>query len=156
MPSPSSIRDNRPARGAVGDFLKSEIQPGSDLSFVSAYFTVHAYAALAHQLEHSARLRFLFGEPSFISGIGQDEKKKANFKLTETGLQLGKTLTQSNAAKACADWIERLVGFARSGRQISFTEKPITSKTGTLPAPFSEAPTSPCRDSGSGRTATSS
>ena len=45
--SNSSLRDNRTHRGTVGDFLKSEIQPGSHLSFVSAYFTVYAYEALA-------------------------------------------------------------------------------------------------------------
>ncbi|MCF7731640.1 MAG: hypothetical protein K9N23_08125 [Akkermansiaceae bacterium] len=44
--SNSSLLDNRAHRGTVGEFLKSEIQPGSDLSFVSAYFTVHAYEAL--------------------------------------------------------------------------------------------------------------
>ncbi len=125
MSSPSSIRDNRPARGTVGEFLKSEIKSGSDLSFVSAYFTLHAYAALDHQLENATRLRFLFGEPSFISGIGQDEKKKANFKLTETGLQLGKTLTQSAVAKACADWIERLVEI-RSIRQTNFLRQSLS------------------------------
>jgi hypothetical protein len=45
--SNSSLRDNRAHRGTVGEFLKFEIQPGSHLSFVSAYFTVHAYEALA-------------------------------------------------------------------------------------------------------------
>jgi len=34
MPYPSAIRDNRPRRGIVGEFLRSEIQPGSHLSFV--------------------------------------------------------------------------------------------------------------------------
>jgi hypothetical protein len=38
----SSIFDNR-SRSAVGDFLKKHIRTDRDLSFVSAYFTVHAY-----------------------------------------------------------------------------------------------------------------
>ncbi len=117
--SNSSLRDNRPHRGSVGDFLKSEIQPGSRLSFVSAYFTVHAYQALASELEGAANLRFLFGEPSFVTGIGRDDKQRANFKLTEQGITIAKALTQQPAAKACAEWIERMVEI-RSIRQSNF------------------------------------
>jgi hypothetical protein len=117
--SNSSLRDNRSRRGTVGDFLKSEIQPGSILSFVSAYFTVHAYEALADQLESSAGLRFLFGEPSFITGIDRGDNQRANFKLTEHGVTIAKTLTQRPAAKACAEWIERMVEI-RSIRQSNF------------------------------------
>lgn len=117
--SNSSLRDNRTHRGTVGDFLKSEIQPGSHLSFVSAYFTVHAYEALASQLEGAAKLQFLFGEPSFVTGIDRGEKAKANFKLTEHGITIAKTLTQRPAAKACAAWIERMVEI-RSIRQANF------------------------------------
>lgn len=118
-PFRSSLRDNRPQRGSVGGFLKQEIHPGNVLSFVSAYFTVHAYQALAHELETAESLRFLFGEPSFISGINKDEKKKANFKLTEKGITIAKTLTQGAAAKACSAWIERMVEI-RSIRQSNF------------------------------------
>jgi len=39
----SGLRDNH-SRGKAGDFLRENITPGSVLSFVSAYFTVHAYA----------------------------------------------------------------------------------------------------------------
>jgi hypothetical protein len=35
--SNSSLYDTRAHRGTVGEFLKSENQPGSHLSFVSAY-----------------------------------------------------------------------------------------------------------------------
>lgn len=117
--SNSSLRDNRTHRGAVGDFLKTEIQSGSHLSFVSAYFTVHAYEALASQLEGAAKLQFLFGEPSFVTGIDRGDKDKANFKLTEHGITIAKTLTQRPAAKACAEWIERMVEI-RSIRQSNF------------------------------------
>jgi len=113
------LRDNRPSRGSVGSFLQEKIQPGSLLSFVSAYFTVHAYEALAPQLELADKLRFLFGEPSFVSAIKGDDKKQANFKLTENGITLAKTLTQGTAAKACAAWIERMVEI-RSIRQSNF------------------------------------
>jgi hypothetical protein len=41
----SGIRDNH-HRGSIGDFLKEKMLQGTDLSFVSAYFTIYAYAAL--------------------------------------------------------------------------------------------------------------
>lgn len=47
--SQSGIRDNY-HRGNVGDFLKTKIQQGSNLSIVSAYFTIYAYAALKDKL----------------------------------------------------------------------------------------------------------
>ena len=49
---PSGIRDNH-NRGAVGEYLRATIQPGSKLSIVSAYFTIYAYEALKLQLEDS-------------------------------------------------------------------------------------------------------
>jgi hypothetical protein len=47
MPGPlpmSGIRDNH-TRGNVAEFLKSHIQEGSQLSVVSAFFTIYAYEA---------------------------------------------------------------------------------------------------------------
>lgn len=38
----TGLRDNH-SRGSAGELLKESIQPGSELSFVSAYFIVHAY-----------------------------------------------------------------------------------------------------------------
>ncbi len=105
---PSSLKDNRPARGSVGGFLRSEIQPAAELSFVSAYFTVNAFEALKAHLESAKNLRFLFGEPSFISGIDSEKHAKKNFRLTETGLELAHSLAQRPVAKACAAWIERM------------------------------------------------
>ena len=84
----SSLRDNRPARGSVGDFLRAKIRAGADLSFVSAYFTVNAYDALKEALERAGSLRFLFGEPAFISDIDPDKHEKKNFRLTDESLEL--------------------------------------------------------------------
>lgn len=50
----SGLRDNH-SRGSAGDFLKQSISPGSELSFVSAYFTIHAYAALRKCLDAADR-----------------------------------------------------------------------------------------------------
>jgi SNF2 family DNA or RNA helicase len=117
--SNSLLKDNRPSRGSVGDFLRSEIKEGTDLSFVSAYFTVNAYTALQKELEAANSLRFLFGEPTFISGIDSDKNGKKHFNLTENGLELGHALAQRPNAKACANWIRRMVEI-RSIRQSRF------------------------------------
>ena len=71
----SGIWDNH-RRGTIGDFLREKIQPGSDLSFVSAYFTIYAYAALKDELDSIKRLRFLFGEPRFIQSLDPDKTDK--------------------------------------------------------------------------------
>ena len=46
----SGIRYNH-HRETIGDFLKEKVLQGSDLSFVSAYFAIYAYAALKEQLD---------------------------------------------------------------------------------------------------------
>ena len=115
----SSLRDNRPARGSVSDFLRAKIRPGTDLSFVSAYFTVNAYDALKQQLERAGSLRFLFGEPTFIADIDPEKHDKKHFRLTDEGLELAHTLAQRPVARACAAWIERMVE-VRSIRQSGF------------------------------------
>ncbi len=116
---PSSLKDNRPKRGSVGAFLRAQIKPETKLSFVSAYFTVSAYDALKSELESAAGLRFLFGEPSFISEIDSGKNARKNFRLTEEGLELAHALAQRPAAKACAAWITRMVEI-RSIRQSGF------------------------------------
>jgi hypothetical protein len=50
-PNPESgIRDNY-TRGSVADFLSEKIKEGSELSIVSAYFTIYAYEALKNKLD---------------------------------------------------------------------------------------------------------
>ena len=98
----SSLKDNRTARGTVGGFLRAQIQADTKLSFTSAYFTVNAFEALRSELESASSLRFLFGEPSFISEMDSDKDEKKNFRLTEEGLELSHALTQRPAAKARA------------------------------------------------------
>lgn len=75
--STSSIRDNR-SRGTVADFLRDKIQADSKLSFVSAYFTIYAYDRLKVKLDGIDSLRFLFGEPRFVSAIDPDKTDKKN------------------------------------------------------------------------------
>ncbi len=104
----SGLRDNH-TRGKAGDFLRAAIAPDSELSFVSAYFTVHAYQALRDELEGARKLRFLFGEPTFISSIEKDGKQSRQFKLSDSGLSVANQLSQKKLAKDCAAWISRMV-----------------------------------------------
>lgn len=56
-------------RGSVAGFLRTYLRQGADLAFVSAYFTIYAYEKLRIQLDQIGELRFLFGEPRFVSSL---------------------------------------------------------------------------------------
>ena len=107
-PNNSGVRDNH-TRGSVAEFLKGKIQSGSQLSVVSAYFTIYAYDALKDHLNTIDHLDFLFGEPSFINRLDPSKTEKKAFILDADGLGLANTLQQKRVAKECADWIERKV-----------------------------------------------
>ena len=106
----SVIRDNY-TKGTVGDFLKENIQPGSKLSFVSAYFTIYAYQHLKSQLDTVDHLRFLFGEPRFINSIDPSKTNRREFKIEDDQLivPIETRITQKTVAKDCADWISEKV-----------------------------------------------
>ena len=105
----SGIRDNRPSRGTVASFLKEKIHPGANLSFVSAYFTIYAYEALKEQLDQAERLRFLFGEPSFVQGIDPEKRQRKSFRIEDDVLRLTNKLEQKRIARECAEWISARV-----------------------------------------------
>ena len=113
--SKSKIRDNR-HRGTVGAFLKSEIENGSSLSIVSAYFTINAFNALKTTLTGIKELRFLFGEPNFIKSIDPENTDEKTYKIVDKELELSTQLQQKPIAKACAAWIKEKVQI-RSTRQ---------------------------------------
>ena len=104
----SAIIDNRDRR--VGDYLRGSIKVGSNLSIVSAYFSIYAYAALRDTLEAAGQVRFLYGEPH---GVGTPDPKGTAlrfFHLTEAGgIELGQVLAQKALARACAAWLDRQV-----------------------------------------------
>jgi len=104
----SGIRDNH-HRGTIGDFLKEKILQGSDLSFVSAYFTIYAYAALKEQLDQINHLRFLFGEPQFIQSLDPDKTEKKVFRIENDALLLSNRLEQKRVARECSDWLKSKV-----------------------------------------------
>ncbi|MBV6480136.1 MAG: RNA polymerase-associated protein RapA [Ignavibacteria bacterium] len=106
----SSIRDNRD-RGSVGQFLQDNIKPDSDLSIVSAYFTIYAYSHLKEQLNGINRLKFLFGEPTFLKSLDPNKTNKRDFKIEDDkiAIPIENRLTQKAIAKECSDWIEQKV-----------------------------------------------
>lgn len=77
--SDTLIRDNK-NYGSVGEFLKDVIREGSDLSVVSAYFTIFAYYGLHEQLDSIKNMKFLFGEPTFVNTIECDVR---NYKIED-------------------------------------------------------------------------
>lgn len=104
----SGIRDNL-RRGTVHDFLEQEIQTGSALSVVSAYFTIYAYEKLQYFLNEIEELRFLFGDPDFVKRMDPNNKDKKAFEIKDTGLELNQQLRQKPIARACAEWIREKV-----------------------------------------------
>ena len=104
----SGLRDNY-TRGCVADFLKATIKNGSELSVVSAYFTIYAYEALKGELDSIERLNFLFGEPTFIKSLDPEHTDPKAYILSADGLALANKLQQKRIAKECADWIEKKV-----------------------------------------------
>ncbi len=105
---PSGIRDNH-TRGSVGQFLKENIRPESNLLVVSAYFTIYAYQALQDSLDGIHRMRFLFGEPRFLRSLDPEKTDKKHFQIEDTGLPLTRQLQQKRAARDCAHWIQTKV-----------------------------------------------
>ena len=109
------IVDNRDRR--VGDFLSERVVDGSDLSIVSAYFTIHAYQSLRGALEGAAHTRFLYGDPQGIGTMDPDKGEERSFRLTEDkGMELRHALAQKPLARACAAWIEEKVDIRAAAR----------------------------------------
>jgi superfamily II DNA or RNA helicase len=98
------IRDNH-ARGSVADFLRARVSEGSRLSVVSAYFTIYAYEALRGNLDSIGELRFLFGEPRFISSLDPDKADRKSFRIEDDGLELVNRLHQKQVARDCSKWL---------------------------------------------------
>jgi len=102
----SGLRDNH-KRGTVADFLSEKIQKASKLSFVSAYFTIYAYAKMKDQLDQIGELRFLFGEPRFIQSLDPEKTAKKTFDIEDRQLKLSNRLEQKQTARECADWLDK-------------------------------------------------
>ena len=102
----SAIRDNH-THGTVGDFLRQAISINSEVSIVSAYFTIYAYHHLKNNLDSISKLQFLFGEPTFIKSLDPDKVNTRDFKIEDDKLTipLESRLSQKNMARECSEWI---------------------------------------------------
>ncbi len=108
--SDSLIRDNY-NKGNMGDFLREIIAQNSELSIVSAYFTIFAYHHLKKPLSTIKHLRFLFGEPTFIRSIDPEKVNSRDFKIEDESLSipLANKLIQKATARECSEWIKEKV-----------------------------------------------
>ena len=105
--SDTLIRDNKDY-GSVGEILKDVVKEGSELSVVSAYFTIFAYYGLHEQLDTIKSMKFLFGEPTFITSDNVDVR---NYKIEDESIVINPTekFGQKRIATKCADWIRNKV-----------------------------------------------
>ena len=103
--SPSKILDNY-MEGQVHKFLESNIEEGSSLSIVSAYFTIYAYKKLQGSLNKIGGLRFLLGEPKSIKSIDPENTDEKAYQIVDKGLELSNQLEQKAIAKECEAWIK--------------------------------------------------
>lgn len=103
----SAIKDNH-SHGSVGDFLKEVITDNSEVSIVSAYFTIYAYNKLKDNFNNINNLKFLFGEPTFIKSLDPDKINSRDFKIEDDKLviPLESRLNQKSTAKECSEWIK--------------------------------------------------
>ncbi len=103
----SAIRDNH-KNGTVGDFLIEHIKNNSSASIVSAYFTIYAYKKLQAQLDSINKLRFLFGEPTFIKTIDPKKMNSHSYQIEDNQLTIpiANRLSQKATARECSDWIK--------------------------------------------------
>lgn len=101
----SGIKDNC-FRGRVGDFLKDAIKKDSELSIVSAYFTIYAYHHLKDNLDDISKLRFLFGEPTFIKSLDPSKTSPKEFHIEDSGISIANKLSQKQVSLECYNWLK--------------------------------------------------
>ncbi len=108
---PPKVLDNKKYR--VVDELKSELNKGSKLSVISAYFTIYAYAELKKELNKIDNMRFIFTEPTFVNKdkelireyyIKHNTEKKMSG--NEFEIKLRNEMKQAAIAKECAEWLK--------------------------------------------------
>lgn len=109
---PPKVLDNKKHR--VVDELKEELNKGSKLSIISAYFTIYAYAELKKELSKIENMRFIFTEPTFVHKeqelireyyIERNPEKKISG--NEFEIKLRNEMKQAAIAKECAQWLEK-------------------------------------------------
>ena len=106
------ILDNR-KYGNVVDSIRGDILPDSQISIISAFFTIFAYKELQIELNKIHKLRFLFTEPSFKDNSIEIHREfningdiKENIFGNKYEIKFKNKLTQAHIAKECAEWIK--------------------------------------------------
>lgn len=104
----------------VKDDLVKKIQSGSKVSVAAACFSIYAYQALKHELEHCDEFRFIFTSPTFIAEKTPKERREFYIPRlnrekglygTEFEVRLRNELKQKAVAKECAEWIRKKATF---------------------------------------------
>ena len=106
MTDPNRLIDNRNGN-TVALSLKSALQPQDQIDLVSAYFSVNGYRQLADQLEQAGQVRFLYGEPNSVNNPDPARNDAQSFKLVESVLKPSRVMEQKEAARRCAEWLEK-------------------------------------------------
>ena len=106
MTDPNRLVDNRNGN-TVALSLQSALQPQDQLDLVSAYFSVNGYRQLADQLEQAGQVRFLYGDPSSVNNPDPGLNDVQSFKLVESALVPSRVMAQKEAARRCAEWLEK-------------------------------------------------
>ena len=104
----------------VKDDLVKKIQSGSKVSVAAACFSIYAYQALKHELEHCDEFRFIFTSPTFIAEKTPKERREFYIPRlnrekglygTEFEVRLRNELKQKAVAKECAEWMRKKARF---------------------------------------------
>lgn len=108
----------------LGDDLKNELKPNSNIRIVASCFSIYAFEALKKELSEVKELEFIFPMPTFaengIKGTVKKESKEffipkqlreASLYGNEFEIKLRNQLIQRVIAKECAEWIKKKVRF---------------------------------------------
>ncbi len=105
------VLDNKKHR--VVDELREELNKGSKLSVISAYFTIYAYAELKKELNKIDKMRFIFTEPTFVNKDKElirayfiDRNNEKMVSGNEFEIKLRNEMKQAAIAKECAEWLK--------------------------------------------------
>ncbi|MDH2658959.1 helicase-related protein [Methanobacterium formicicum] len=111
MKAPKML-DNK-KNGTVHEELRENLQKGSKLSIISAYFTIYAYYELRNELNKIDDMRFIFTKPSFLKNDNEqyreyyiDKNFERDLFVNEFEIKLRNEMKQSHIARECAQWLE--------------------------------------------------
>jgi len=109
---PTITIDNKRGK-KVHEELSSNMRLGSNLSVISAYFTIYAFEKMKDDLARIDSMRFIYTEPSFVNSEDElireyyiDSKPTRNISGNRFEIKLKNEMKQAHIARECAKWIE--------------------------------------------------